>query len=139
MDEVEARLRVIEISRELTTTPEILQRMYDERLKKSGCDTNLLNLLSTWNEVPWLIEQLRLARANQRPEPVEGDEWVCLLKSVVMADHQVNKTLTARIEELHAVVRAAKAFDVWEDWEKDSGELYPQAYALHKALENVQL
>lgn len=102
MDEVEARLRVIEVSRELTTTPEVLQRMYDERLKKSGCDTNLLNLLSTWNEVPWLIEQLRLARANQKPEPVEGDEWVCLLKSVVMGDHQVIKTLTARIEELQA-------------------------------------
>lgn len=60
-DEVETRLRIIEATRELTNTPEVLQRLYEERLKKSGVDTNLLNLLSVWAEVPWLIEQVRKA------------------------------------------------------------------------------
>ena len=44
-----------------------------------------------------------------------------------------------RIAELEPVVEAARAFsERWEDWEKDCWELYPQAYAITKALEEAQ-
>jgi hypothetical protein len=39
--------------------------MYDER-RKTRIDTNLLNLLSVWHEVPWLIEIWRKEREDNK-------------------------------------------------------------------------